>query len=163
MSTETRATLQRVTAEDPKRLEHVGFALRLAYQRASANLTEAISGWGVTPVQFQALLSLSQLGPITQNELGRSIGMPPANIHRIVRTLRSADLVKVDSASGDKRVTVLELTAHGRQTLEALLPAADTANALTLSALGAEDQIILLDLLKKLAHGPHAPAEPDKP
>jgi len=69
--------------------------------------------------------------------------------------------VKVDSASGDKRVTVLELTAHGRQTLQALLPAADTANALTLSALGAEDQIILMDSLKKLASGSHAPAEPD--
>jgi len=65
MSTEARATLRRVTAENPERLEHVGFALRLAYQRASANLTEAISRWGVTPVQFQALLSLSQLGPIT--------------------------------------------------------------------------------------------------
>jgi DNA-binding MarR family transcriptional regulator len=162
MSTEAPATLQRVTAQDSQRFEHVGFALRLAYQRASANLTEAISRWDVTPVQFQALLHLSQRGTITQNELGRSIGMPPANIHRIVRTLRSADLVKVDATSADKRVTVLELTARGRQTLEALLPAADKANALTLSALGSDDQIILLDLLNKLANGPQAPTEPDE-
>jgi DNA-binding MarR family transcriptional regulator len=143
-----------VTAEDPGRYEHVGFALRLAYQRASANLTEAISHWGVTPVQFQALLRLGREGPMTQNELGRSIGMPPANIHRIVRTLRAAELVRADSASGDKRVTVIELTAHGRRTLDELLPAADAANALTLSALETGDQVALMDSLSKLAEGP---------
>jgi DNA-binding MarR family transcriptional regulator len=150
-STDTLGTLRGVTAEDPERYEHVGFAQRLAYQRASANLAEAISKWDVTPIQFQTLLRLGQRGAMTQNELGRSIGMPPANIHRIIRALQAAELVNRGSAADDKRVTVIELTAHGRQTLDELLPAANTANALTLSALDADDQVTLLEKLTKLA------------
>ena len=133
--------------------EHVGFALRLAYQRASANLTDAIGASGITPLQFQTLRRLHQRGQMTQNELGRTVGMPPANIHRTVRGLLASELVAVRSSPGDRRLTLVELTHHGEQTLHDVLPVADAANARTLSVLSPEEQDAVMDSLWKLASG----------
>ena len=131
--------------------EHVGFALRLAYQRASANLTDAIGAFEITPLQFQTLRRLHDQGPMTQNELGRSVGMPPANIHRTVRGLLDRQLVMLTSSSADRRLKLVELTDHGEQTFQTVLPAADAANARTLSVLDPHEQRIMIDSLWKLA------------
>lgn len=134
--------------------EHVGFALRLAYQRASANLTDGIGASGITPLQFQTLRRLQERGQMTQNELGRSVGMPPANIHRTVRRLLARELVAVSPSSDDRRLTLVELTHQGRRTFHEVLPAADGANALTLSVLSPHEQRAVIDSLWKLASEP---------
>jgi MarR family transcriptional regulator, lower aerobic nicotinate degradation pathway regulator len=133
--------------------EHVGFRLRLAYQRASANLTEALAGYGITPMQFQTLLRLHQRGPTSQNELGRSVGMPPANIHSTVRRLADAGLVMTESMDDDRRVSVVRLTEHGQDTIGEVLPIADAANDRTLSVLTDREQEVLSNLLSRLAAG----------
>lgn len=133
--------------------EHIGFALRLAYQRASANLTEAIGASGITPMQFQTLRRLGERGQMTQNELGRSVGMPPANIHRTVRGLLGSGLVAVRARPGDKRVTLVELTPKGERLLHDVRPAADAANARTLSVLSADEQHAVMNGIWKLASG----------
>ena len=46
-------------------------------------------------------------GRMTQNELGRSVGMPPANIHSTVRRLLASGLVATDPSPTDKRVTLV--------------------------------------------------------
>jgi DNA-binding MarR family transcriptional regulator len=142
-----------VSGETSSTEEHVGFVLRLAYQRASANLTDAIGASGVTPMQFQTLRRLRERGQMTQNELGRSVGMPPANIHRTVRGLLGDQLVTVSSSPGDRRLTLVELTRHGELTLRDVLPAADAANALTLSVLSPDEQGAVMNSLWKLASG----------
>ncbi|HTU86521.1 MAG TPA: MarR family transcriptional regulator [Solirubrobacteraceae bacterium] len=131
--------------------EHVGFLLRLAYQRASANVTEAVGPSGLTPMQFQTLRRLEHRGRMTQNELGRSVGMPPANIHSIVRRLRARGLVRVRPSARDRRLTFIELTALGRRTLRRVIPAADGANAVTLAALTEDERNELMKSLRKLA------------
>jgi MarR family transcriptional regulator, lower aerobic nicotinate degradation pathway regulator len=133
--------------------EHVGFRLRLAYQRASANLTQALAGYGITPMQFQTLLRLHQRGPTSQNELGRSVGMPPANIHSTVRRLAGAGLVMTESMDDDRRVSVVRLTEHGQDTIGEVLPIADAANERTLSVLTDREQEVLSSLLSRLAGG----------
>jgi MarR family transcriptional regulator, lower aerobic nicotinate degradation pathway regulator len=133
--------------------EHVGFRLRLAYQRASANLTQALAGYGITPMQFQTLLRLHQRGPTSQNELGRSVGMPPANIHSTVRRLAGAGLVMTESMDDDRRVSVVRLTEHGQDTIGEVLPIADAANERTLSVLTDREQEVLSSLLSRLAAG----------
>jgi MarR family transcriptional regulator, lower aerobic nicotinate degradation pathway regulator len=133
--------------------EHVGFRLRLAYQRASANLTQALAGYDITPMQFQTLLRLHQRGPTSQNELGRSVGMPPANIHSTVRRLAGAGLVMTESMDDDRRVSVVRLTEHGQDTIGEVLPIADAANERTLSVLTDREQEVLSSLLSRLAAG----------
>jgi DNA-binding MarR family transcriptional regulator len=133
--------------------EHVGFRLRLAYQRASGNLTQVLAGYGITPMQFQTLLRLHQRGPMSQNELGRSVAMPPANIHSTVRRLAGAGLVMTESIEDDRRVTVVRLTDHGQDTLGEVLPIADAANERTLSVLSDREQETLSSLLSRLTDG----------
>jgi MarR family transcriptional regulator, lower aerobic nicotinate degradation pathway regulator len=133
--------------------EHVGYLLRLAYQRASSNLTAAIGSHGITPMQFQTLLRLRQHVQLTQNELGRSVGMPPANIHATVRRLLAGKLVATEASPTDKRLTLVRLTPKGKRTLEQVLPAADAANAFTLSPLAPDEQRTLIALLGRLGEG----------
>ena len=135
----------------PADREHVGFLLRLAYQRASANVTDAISKQALTPMQFQTLRRLHDRGPMTQNELGRSVGMPPANIHATVQRLLARDLVIRQPSRTDRRVTLVKLSTAGRRTLIEVLPAADAANARTLSVLSPDEQDAITDLLLKIA------------
>jgi MarR family transcriptional regulator, lower aerobic nicotinate degradation pathway regulator len=131
--------------------DHVGYRLRLAHQRASADLTQAIGAHGITPMQFQTLLRLHQRGPMTQNELGRSVGMPPANIHSTVRRLISAGLVTTEPPEGNRRRTMVRLTTHGERTLRDVLPIADAANARTLSVLTEAEEALIMELLRRLA------------
>jgi DNA-binding MarR family transcriptional regulator len=91
---------------------------------------------------------------MTQNELGRSVGMPPANIHRTVRGLLAREMVAVSSSPEDRRLTLVELTHEGQRTFHEVLPAADGANALTLSVLSPHEQRAVIDSLWKLASGP---------
>ena len=142
-----------VTGDSPEAVEHIGFVLRLAYQRASANLSDAIGDSGITPTQFQTLRRLAQRGELAQNELGRSVGMPPANIHRTVRQLLAAELVTTASSPSDARLTLVELTRRGEGALRDVVPAAETANALTLSVLTPREREAVMAGLWTLARG----------
>ncbi|MBV9006358.1 MAG: winged helix-turn-helix transcriptional regulator [Solirubrobacterales bacterium] len=134
--------------------EHVGFLLRLAYQRASANVSDAISAMDLTPMQFQTLRRLHERGQMTQNELGRSVGMPPANIHATVQRLLARGLVRREPSAIDRRVTLVTLSTTGHRTFVSVLPAADAANARTLSVLSPDEQDTIMDLLWRIATEP---------
>ena len=129
----------------------MGFLLRLAHQRATANLSQAIGGRGLTPSAFVTLARLDERGPLSQNELGRAVGMAPANIHATVRRLRAAGLVHVQASPSDRRALLIDLSDAGRALLEEVLPDADAANRRTLAALGAGEQRTLIELLRRLA------------
>ena len=134
--------------------EHVGFLLRLAYQRASANVSDAISAMDLTPMQFQTLRRLHERGQMTQNELGRSVGMPPANIHATVQRLLARGLVLREPSAIDRRVTLVTLSTTGHRTFVSVLPAADAANARTLSVLSPDEQDTIMELLWRIATEP---------
>jgi MarR family transcriptional regulator, lower aerobic nicotinate degradation pathway regulator len=136
----------------------VGFLLRLAHQRATANLSQAIGGRGLTPAAFVTLARLGERGPRSQNELGRAVGMAPANIHATVRRLHAAGLVRVQGSPSDRRALLIDLSDAGRVLLEEVLPDADAANRRTLAPLGAAEQRMLIDLLRRLASAQEASA-----
>jgi DNA-binding MarR family transcriptional regulator len=146
------------TSETPSRRgdlpgldQHIGFLLRLAYQRATANLAQEIADSQLTPVQFATLLRLHERGSLSQNELGRNVGMPPANIHATVRRLVAGGLLRTRQSTTDGRIVHVELTSKGRRVLQQVLPGATKANANTLSRLSIVEQRTLMDLLVKLA------------
>lgn len=131
----------------------MGFLLRLAHQRATSNLSQAIGGRGLTPTAFVTLARLDEGGPLSQNELGRAVGMAPANIHATVKRLRAAGLVRVQASPSDRRALLIDLSDTGRALLTDVLPDADAANRRTLGALGPAEQRTLIDLLRRLAGG----------
>jgi cobyrinic acid a,c-diamide synthase len=63
--------------------DQIGFVLRRVTQRHLAIFSDAIPE--VTTTQFAALAKLAELGPLSQNHLGRVTAMDAATIKGVVR------------------------------------------------------------------------------
>lgn len=133
--------------------DQIGFLLRRAYQRASANLTEQLAGHDLTAPQFATLARLYECGAVSQNRLGRLVVMEPANIRDVVQRLLKRGLVETESDPEDKRQLLVRLSAAGRTLTQDLLPLQMDSTARTLAPLEPKERRILCDLLRRLAEG----------
>ena len=127
----------------------VGFILRRATQRHLTIFSERISD--LTPTQFAALAMLNQLGPVSQNELGRRTAMDGATIKGVVDRLRARGLVRTRPDPTDARRHLVELTDAGRDAARRAIPRAREITEKTLEPLGAKDRKTLLELLYRLS------------
>lgn len=128
--------------------EQIGFVLRRVTQRHIAIFSEAIPE--VTTTQFAALAKLMQLGPLSQNHLGRVTAMDGATIKGVVDRLRAAGLVRTEADPGDRRRLTVDLSDEGRALLQAALPAARQVSERTVAPLSAGERDQLLALLSRL-------------
>ncbi|MCX7644810.1 MAG: MarR family transcriptional regulator [Rhodobacteraceae bacterium] len=126
----------------------VGFLLRRANQRHLAIFAAAIPG--LTPTQFAALARLCELGPQSQNALGRATAMDAATIKGVVDRLRARGLVAAARDPGDRRRIVLAATEAGRAAFEAARAAAHRVSADTLAPLAPGERQAFLDMLARL-------------
>jgi DNA-binding MarR family transcriptional regulator len=130
--------------------DHVGVALRHAYQHAVANLTARIGHLGCSPLEFSVLVRLHDDGPWTQNQLGRSILMQPANVRALVQRLEDRRLVTRTPDPDDRRAIRVAITGDGVALLARVRAEADAANRQTLSVLEPEEREQLMALLRRL-------------
>ena len=92
--------------------EQVGFLLRRVNQRHLAVFAEVIPE--VTTTQLAALAKLAELGPMSQNQLGRATAMDAATIKGVVGRLVTRRLVTTAPSAEDRRRLIVELTPEGR-------------------------------------------------
>jgi DNA-binding MarR family transcriptional regulator len=130
--------------------EHVGVALRRAYQHAVANLTARIARFDLSPLEFSVLVRLHDSGSWTQNSLGRSIFMEPANIGALVQRLADRGLVTRLPDPDDRRAIRVAITPTGVELLATARPEADSANEHTLAILEPAERAELMSLLRRL-------------
>lgn len=137
----------------------VGHLLRRAHQRATQIFLAKFAASGLTPTQFAALVRLFEQGTLSQNHLGRLTAMDPATIQGVIRRLTVRRLIERVSNIRDRRRAMLSLSAEGRALIEGLFAAGLEVSAATLEPLGPAEQLIFLDLLRRLAYAdPIAPA-----
>ena len=129
--------------------ENVGFILRQASQRHLA-LFSATMVHDLTPMQFSAMLKLSEEGACSQNQLGRLTAMDKPTIKGVVDRLMRRDLVAAQPDEHDARLLMLSLTETGARILAEAIPCAHRVTQATLDPLRAADQTKLLALLKAL-------------
>ena len=129
--------------------EQIGFILRQAYQRNSVLFGE-LFGDELTPTQWAAIAKLSEVGPCSQNHLGRLIAMDAATVKGVVDRLMKRGLVESAPSATDRRRLLVSLTAGGRKAFDQGLARAFEASAKTLSPLKANEQAVLLRLLKRI-------------
>jgi len=129
----------------------VGHLLRRAHQRASAIFMEIMAEHKLTPTQFAALVKIGDAGSVHQNRLGRLTAMDPATMQGVVRRLIARRLVRRDHDPGDRRRTMLCLSAEGRRLVERAIPLGKEVTAQTLAPLDRAERAALLRLLKRLA------------
>ncbi len=126
----------------------VGFLLRRATQRHLGIFASRISE--LTPTQFAALAKLNELGPVSQNALGRATAMDAATIKGVVDRLRDKGYLMSEQDENDRRRIVLAPTNRGRMLYEDSRAAAHRITAETLAPLGPEERELFVRLLEKL-------------
>ena len=75
----------------------------------------------LTAAQFNILMSLARLGPISVGSLASKLSMDASTVPRSLAPLVRADLVMV-RPGGDRRVRIIELTDAGCERLRLALP-----------------------------------------
>ena len=130
--------------------EQVGFLLRVAMQRHTTIFTGRMIE-ELTQTQFAALAKLYEVGPCSQNYLGRLIYLDAATIKGVVDRLHLRGLVTALSDPKDRRRRAVALTDRGRRATEAAMQVATGITAATLTPLTAEEQRMVVKLLRKLA------------
>ncbi|WP_435257011.1 MarR family winged helix-turn-helix transcriptional regulator [Thioclava sp. FR2] len=134
---------------DPYRLdEQVGYILRRVTQRHLAIFSDAIPQ--VTTTQFAVLARLSELGPQSQNQLGRETSMDAATIKGVVDRLSRQGLVVITPDPEDKRRLTVGLSEAGKTLFSETRAAASAVSVKTLEPLTQDERVSLLRLLSKL-------------
>ena len=127
----------------------VGFLLRAAMQRHTSifmsNMVEDL-----TPTQFAVMAKLREVGPDSQNHLGRLVYLDAATIKGVVDRLVLRGFVSTDSDPKDRRRRAVSLTEQGKRVVETAVGVASDVTSKTLRPLTLDEQRALTRLLKKL-------------
>ncbi|GAA4608702.1 DNA-binding MarR family transcriptional regulator [Actinoplanes octamycinicus] len=89
-------------------------AIRLLSLRHRARAATLLAPLGLHPGQEALLLELDRTGPRIQAQLSEALGCEPPSVTLMVRKLEASGHVQRTQARGDKRASVVELTAAGR-------------------------------------------------
>lgn len=82
----------------------------------------ALAPFGLTGHQFNLMVTLGNMGPMTVGALAEALGMDASGIPRAIRPLADANLIAVERGA-DRRQRLLSLTASGRRKLDRATPA----------------------------------------
>ncbi|WP_299436255.1 MarR family transcriptional regulator [uncultured Rhodospira sp.] len=127
----------------------VGFLLRKAHQRHLSLFSDLIDA-DLTPMQFAVLAKLEEVGPTSQNRLGRLTAMDVATIKGVVGRLEARGLVERRAAPHDRRMAVIEMTEEGRDVLQRSKGDAVRASRQALAPLSDNDRSTLMELLARI-------------
>lgn len=128
--------------------DQIGFVLRRVTQRHLALFSAAIPQ--VTTTQWAVIARLSEIGPMSQNHLGREAAMDAATVKGVVDRLVREGLVETAPDPDDRRRLTVALTAAGRDLFQAQLAAAAGVSEATLSPLTPQERAVFMALLARL-------------
>jgi DNA-binding MarR family transcriptional regulator len=128
--------------------DQIGYVLRRVTQRHLAIFAAAIPE--VTTTQFAVLARLAEIGPQSQNHLGRETAMDAATIKGVVDRLAKLGLVATKADPSDRRRLTVSLTEAGEKLFANKVATALAVSAETVSPLTIEEARMLKDLLLRL-------------
>ncbi len=131
--------------------QQIGYLLRLANQRHLEIFTHRMPE--LTPTQFSVLARLDEVGELSQNELGRRVGIDAATTNGVIERLKSKLMIKTQVDSNDKRRLIISLTVKGKKVVRESVHTAHEITVETLQGLTASEARQLTRLLVKLQHG----------
>jgi MarR family transcriptional regulator, lower aerobic nicotinate degradation pathway regulator len=128
--------------------EQIGYLLRRVTQRHLAIFASAIPE--VTTTQFAVLARLHEVGPLSQNHLGRATAMDAATIKGVVDRLAKLGFVATTADPDDRRRLTVTLTAAGEALFVARAETALRISNETLAPLTAPEREALLGFISRL-------------
>jgi DNA-binding MarR family transcriptional regulator len=139
-------------------VRNTGFLISRMGMVAARSFAERIAEVGLTPRGWGALNVLDKEGAITQQSLGRCIGMDPSSMVATIDELEAAGFVERRRNPQDRRAHALHITDRGRQTLTEGRKVARRAQDELLAPLSSGERKQLHELLLRLAAGNQASA-----
>ncbi|SED03222.1 transcriptional regulator, MarR family [Bradyrhizobium erythrophlei] len=139
-------------AVQPYRLDDApGFLLRVALRTHTAifaaKMIEELTG-----PQFSTLAKLREVGPCSQNHLGRLIHYDSATITGVISRLKLRGLIKSSEDPLDPRRREIDLTDKGRRVADAAIETVGEISSETFAPLTREEFRALTEILKKIIH-----------
>ena len=128
--------------------DQIGYVLRRVTQRHLALFSEAIPD--VTTTQFAVMARLAEMGPQSQNHLGRATAMDAATIKGVVDRLARQGLVETAADPDDRRRLTVKLTDSGAALFHDATATALKVSRKTLEPLSPAEAKQLLHLLARL-------------
>jgi MarR family transcriptional regulator, lower aerobic nicotinate degradation pathway regulator len=128
--------------------DQIGYVLRRVTQRHLSLFAAAIPE--VTTTQFAVLARLAEIGPVSQNHLGRETAMDAATIKGVVDRLAKLGYVATGADPADRRRLTVSLTAAGSALFSSRVETALQVSASTVAPLSADEARQLKDLLLRL-------------
>ena len=138
-------------AQDLRGRTLLGFALASAGQRVQHRFRLALEPHLLHPRAFAVLLALSTTDGQSQQQLSRSLSIPPSRVVALVDDLQAAGLVVRQSHPSDRRVYVVSLTPEGAQELEAAAASALALEEQLSAGLDPQERAQLASLLRRVA------------
>jgi DNA-binding MarR family transcriptional regulator len=129
--------------------QQIGFVMRVAMQRHTVIFMSRMIA-RLTQTQFAALAKLADVGPCSQNQLGRLIYLDAATTKGVVDRLQVRRLISVCADPHDRRRRAIALTPAGRAIADEAAQVAHQITRQTLAPLTGAEQKSALRLLKKL-------------
>lgn len=128
--------------------DQIGYVLRRVTQRHLAIFAAAIPE--VTTTQFAVMARLAEVGPLSQNHLGRETAMDAATIKGVVDRLVRLGHVATTADPDDRRRLTVSLTEAGAALFAARAATALQVSQDTLAPLMPEERKALIGLLSRL-------------
>ncbi len=126
----------------------IGFKLRLANQRHLEVFSRVLPE--TTPTQLAVLAKLLEVGDVSQNHLGRMVGMDAATTKGVVDRLHKKQLLVITPSQVDRRRLVICLSKQGHTLIAHMIPQAIEVSRQTMSNLTSRESARLSELLDKL-------------
>ena len=127
-----------------------GHYIRRMHQIAVAIFLQEAEGHGLTPVQYAAMQTVSDMPGIDQRTLARTIGFDTSTIGGVIDRLEARGLVLRGASPDDRRVRLLSLTDAGCALLVEALPAMLRAQERMLEPLPKRERSEFMRMLRTL-------------
>lgn len=128
-----------------------GFLLRVALRTHTAFFTAKMIE-GLTAPQFSTLAKLREVGPCSQNHLGRLIHYDSATITGVITRLKARGLITSYEDPLDPRRREIDLTDKGKRIADAAIGAIGEISGETFAPLSQAEYRTLTEILKKIIH-----------
>lgn len=114
-------------SREPQLTSRLGYLFKHAQQTLAEFTGPALEPFGLTGRDLAVLIVLDGLGPASQQEAARGLGVDRTTMVALLDGLESKGIVERRPAEEDRRRNVVQLTASGRRTFAAALAASDEA------------------------------------
>lgn len=130
--------------------QSAGFLLALLGAEARRRFSEALAAHEFRLSHYGVLMTLANVGPISQQSLARAIGVDPRNVVPVIDALEERGLLERAADPHDRRRHRIGLTGDGHAALARLRATGERTEAEMLAGLDETDQTVLRSVLGKL-------------